>query len=192
MPAPPCRHQSPLHPPAPALPPWPAAALLACWLLPLAGCTPPPAPSTALANLARTNPAAVQTLMTYIAVRSQCEAPPGTGPFEPTQTPTKPVKLPVPPRVLAESLSTCAGVRFRIGGDGAPIDISVLREFPQGYGVGAVAHELIAQSRWAPRDDLAWHYAIFVHLSRAAVPGAAAPAAPPAFTLPPATEKTPA
>ena len=59
---------------------------------------------------------------------------------------------------LAEHVNGCAGVRFRIGRDGTPRDIQVLADYPVGYGFGDAVQQMVATTRWTPRDDLAWHY----------------------------------
>jgi hypothetical protein len=93
--------------------------------------------------------------------RTPCDAPAGTGPFERPPRPISTKTIPLPPRVLAEHVSGCAGVRFRIGPDGVARDITVMADYPLGYGFGETARQAIAGSVWAPRDDLAWHYIVF-------------------------------
>jgi hypothetical protein len=88
----------------------------------------------------------------------QCEAPWGTGPFTPMGRPVSTVSVPKPARALAEHVSGCGGVRFRIGSDGLPQDVEILAEYPAGYGYGEMVRQMIVSSRWAPRDDLSWHY----------------------------------
>jgi hypothetical protein len=92
--------------------------------------------------------------------RSPCDAPAGTGPFERTPRPVHTQTIPLPPRVLAEHVSGCAGVRFRIGPDGLAHDMTVMADYPPGYGFGETARQAIAASVWAQRDDLAWHYLV--------------------------------
>ncbi|MBV9784252.1 MAG: energy transducer TonB [Acidisphaera sp.] len=66
----------------------------------------------------------------------------------------------MPARALAEHVSGCAGVRFRIASDGSPHDITVMAEYPAGYGFGDTARAVIAAARWPPKDDEAWRYLI--------------------------------
>jgi hypothetical protein len=89
---------------------------------------------------------------------AQCAPPWGAGPFTPMGKPISGQAVPKPPRALAEHVTGCGGVRFRIGPDGAPQDVEVMAEYPVGYGFGDAVRELIETSRWAPRDDLSWHY----------------------------------
>jgi hypothetical protein len=89
---------------------------------------------------------------------AQCEPPWGTGPFTRVGNPISTQPVPKPARALAEHVSGCGGVRFRIGPDGAPQDVDVLAEYPVGYGFGDHVKALIENSRWSPRDDLSWHY----------------------------------
>ena len=91
---------------------------------------------------------------------SPCAAPRGTGPFEPLTPPVHVESIPKPQRALAEHVNGCAGVRFRIGRDGIPQDIQVMADYPAGYGFGDAVRQMVATSRWTPRDDLAWHYAV--------------------------------
>jgi len=89
---------------------------------------------------------------------SPCAPPWGSGPFTPMGKPVSTRDVPKPPRALAEHVSGCGGVRFRIGPDGTAQDIEVLADYPVGYGFGDTVRQMIATSRWAPRDDLSWHY----------------------------------
>jgi hypothetical protein len=89
---------------------------------------------------------------------SQCAPPWGSGPFTPMGKPIETVSIPKPARALAEHVSGCGGVRFRIGPDGTPQDVEVLADYPLGYGFGETVRQAVASSRWAPRDDLSWHY----------------------------------
>lgn len=91
---------------------------------------------------------------------SPCAAPAGTGPFERLSRPVASSSVPMPPKALAEHVDGCAGVRFRLGPDGAPRDIAVLAEYPLGYGFGATAYAAVAAARWPAKDDEAWRYII--------------------------------
>ena len=73
---------------------------------------------------------------------------------EPVQT----ASIPKPARAVAEHVNGCGGVRFRIGPNGMPQDIEVMADYPVGYGFGETVRQAVASSRWAPRDDLSWHY----------------------------------
>ncbi len=89
---------------------------------------------------------------------SQCLPPAGTGPFQAMPRPISTQSVDKPLRALAEHVSGCGGVRFRIGPNGEPEDVSVMAEYPLGYGFGETVRAMIVTSRWAPRDDLSWHY----------------------------------
>jgi hypothetical protein len=39
-------------------------------------------------------------------------------------------------------------------------DVVVMAEYPLGYGFAETARQALGVSRWAPRDDLAWHYIV--------------------------------
>jgi hypothetical protein len=93
--------------------------------------------------------------------RTPCDAPAGTGPFERTPQPIHTTSIPLSPRSLAEHIAGCAGVRFRIGPDGLAHDITVMADYPLGYGFGETARQTIEAAVWATRDDLAWHYIVF-------------------------------
>jgi hypothetical protein len=97
-------------------------------------------------------------------VASPCTPPWGSGPFTPMGKPIHTENVPKPPRALAEHVSGCGGVRFRIGPDGAPEDVEVLADYPVGYGFGDAVRQVVVTSRWAPRDDLSWHYLNFTIL----------------------------
>jgi len=91
---------------------------------------------------------------------SPCAAPAGTGPFEHVPPPLSSDKVQMPPRAVAEHVRGCAGIRFRIGPDGMPQDISILADYPYGYGFGESGQRIVASAKWAARDDLAWHYLV--------------------------------
>jgi hypothetical protein len=61
-------------------------------------------------------------------------------------------------------------VRFRISPDGTPCDITVVADYPVGYGFGDTAVQSIEAMAWPPRDDLAWHY-IVVNINPPPHPG---------------------
>ncbi len=92
--------------------------------------------------------------------RSPCTAPAGSGPFESLQAPYAHPPVPSPPRAVAEHVNGCAGIRFRIGPDGAPTDVEALTEYPIGYGFAETARAKVEAMRWAPRDDLSWRFLI--------------------------------
>ncbi len=53
----------------------------------------------------------------------------------------------------------CAGVLFRLGPDGRPIDLRVVVESPRGFGFGEVALKAIAATHFKPNpNDAGWHY----------------------------------
>ena len=89
---------------------------------------------------------------------SPCLPPAGTGPFQKMPHPISTQSVNKPLRALAEHVSGCGGVRFRIGPYGEPEDVTVMAEYPLGYGFGETVRQMIVTSRWAPRDDLSWHY----------------------------------
>jgi|GEM_PF-6978452 hypothetical protein len=91
---------------------------------------------------------------------SPCRAPAGTGPFEHLPHVVSSASVPMPPRAMAEHVNGCAGVRFRLAPDGSPTDITVMAEYPAGFGFGATASAAIAASRWPAKDDQAWRYMV--------------------------------
>jgi hypothetical protein len=91
---------------------------------------------------------------------SPCAAPAGTGPFEHVPPPLSSDKVQMPSRAVAEHVRGCTGIRFRIGSDGLPQDISILAAYPYGYGFGESGQRIVASAKWTPRDDLAWHYLV--------------------------------
>jgi hypothetical protein len=91
---------------------------------------------------------------------SPCTAPAGTGPFEHLANPVNHVTVPIPPKALADHVSGCAGVRFRIDPDGTPRDVVALTEYPLGSGFAHTAELAVADFRWPARDDRAWRYLI--------------------------------
>ncbi len=53
----------------------------------------------------------------------------------------------------------CAGVLFRLGPDGRPVDLRVVVEIPPGFGFGDAAEKAIAATRFRPDGaDAGWHY----------------------------------
>jgi hypothetical protein len=74
--------------------------------------------------------------------------------------PVNHVTVPIPPKALADHVSGCAGVRFRIDPDGTPRDVVALTEYPLGYGFAHTAELAVADFRWPARDDRAWRYLI--------------------------------
>ena len=53
----------------------------------------------------------------------------------------------------------CAGVLFRLGPDGRPVDLRVVVESPPGFGFGDAAEKAIAATRFRPDGaDAGWHY----------------------------------
>jgi hypothetical protein len=95
-----------------------------------------------------------------VAPPSPCSAPRGSGPYEHLQRPVSDPAVPLPPRALAEHVRGCAGLRFRIGPAGAPQDITLVAEYPVGYGFGDAGLAKLNGLRWAPTDDFAWHYLV--------------------------------
>ncbi len=93
-------------------------------------------------------------------VPSPCTAPANTGPFERLPHPVSGTTVPMPPRAMAEHVSGCAGVRFRLDADGRPRDIVVMAEYPVGYGFGQTASSAIEGARWPAKDDAAWRYLV--------------------------------
>ncbi len=91
---------------------------------------------------------------------SPCRAPAGTGPFERLPHPVSSAPVPMPPRALAEHVNGCAGVRFRLAPDGSPTDMTVMAEYPAGYGFGDTASAAITATRWPAKDDQAWRYVV--------------------------------
>jgi hypothetical protein len=89
-----------------------------------------------------------------------CNAPRGSGPFEPLQKPISDREMPFPARAKADHVSGCAGLRFRIGPDGVAQDVTLVAEYPLSYGFGEAGLAKLAVLRWAPRDDLASHYLV--------------------------------
>jgi hypothetical protein len=96
---------------------------------------------------------------------SPCSAPAGSGPFESAQGLLNPhsIKIVWSPEAIAANIHGCAGVRFRIGPDGVPQDVSVLTEYPVGYGLGDSILQAFPALRWTPRNDLAWHFVVINH-----------------------------
>ncbi len=91
---------------------------------------------------------------------SPCASPRGSGPFERLQQPIGGESVSAPPRAQAAHVAGCAGMRFRIGPDGVPTDVTLVAEYPIGYGFGEAGLYKLKTLRWPPRDDLAWHYLI--------------------------------
>jgi hypothetical protein len=96
---------------------------------------------------------------------SPCAAPAGSGPFERLEPPLNPhgIAIKWSPEAIAANIHGCVGVRYRIGPDGAPHDVTVLTEYPAGFGLGNSVLLAFSDLRWAPRDDLAWHFGIVYH-----------------------------
>ncbi len=96
---------------------------------------------------------------------SPCAAPAGSGPFERLEAPLNPHGIVInwSPEAVAANVHGCVGVRYRIGPDGAPQDVTVLTEYPAGFGLGNSVLLAFSDLRWKPRDDLAWHYGIVYH-----------------------------
>ncbi len=101
-------------------------------------------------------------------VHTPCDAPAGTGPFERTDRPAQSQPVRYPQRVIDENVAGCAGIRFRIGADGTPRDLTALTEYPLGYDFAATARQAIEATRWSPRDDLSWHYIVVIRRRAAA------------------------
>jgi hypothetical protein len=91
---------------------------------------------------------------------SPCRAPAGTGPFEHLDHAVSGTRVAMPARAMAEHVNGCAGVRFRLSPDGTPRDITLMAEYPTGYGFGATAMAAIAGGRWPAKDDDAWRYVV--------------------------------
>jgi len=91
-----------------------------------------------------------------------CAEPWGSGPFTEAGPMHSAAPITPPPRAAREHVRGCAGLRFRIGGDGLPTDIEVLVEAPDGYGFGEVAAQALGASRWAARRDESFHYITYV------------------------------
>jgi hypothetical protein len=96
---------------------------------------------------------------------SPCAAPAGSGPFERLEAPLNPhgIVISWSPEAVAANVHGCVGVRYRIGPDGAPQDVTVLTEYPAGFGLGNSVLQAFSDLRWKPRDDLAWHFGIVYH-----------------------------
>jgi hypothetical protein len=96
------------------------------------------------------------------AVHTPCDAPAGTGPFEHFGKPSQSQPVRWPERAISENVAGCAGARFRIGPDGAAQDVTVMAEYPAGYGFGDTIRQALETTRWPGRDDLAWHYLVII------------------------------
>ena len=92
--------------------------------------------------------------------RSPCAAPSSGGPYEHLSNPIYNPPLTLPDRALAEHVAGCAGVRFRLGADGVPQELTLMTEYPLGYGFGQRAMDKVSAMRWAPRDDLSWRFLV--------------------------------
>ena len=110
-------------------------------------------------GLASPPPAPMPQQQRRIDILAPCSAPAHSGPFERLPPPVVPGHLPKLARADAEQVTGCAGVRFRVGPDGAPRDITVMADYPVGYGFGDAGAQAIAGTRWSPMDDLSWRYA---------------------------------
>ena len=91
-----------------------------------------------------------------------CDAPAGAGPFTHTPRPQRSAPAKWSSRAAQDNVAGCAGVRFRIGPDGAARDLDVVTEYPLGYGFGATVRAAIAESAWAPGFDPGWHFLVIV------------------------------
>ena len=91
---------------------------------------------------------------------SPCNAPASGGPYEHLSNPVYNPVMTLPEKATAEHVNGCAGVRFRLGPDGVPQDITLVTEYPLGYGFGQYALGKISAMRWAPRDDLSWRFLV--------------------------------
>lgn len=107
---------------------------------------------------AQAGSAAPQQAATRVVVMNPCSPPRGSGPFTRAPNPVNHVQVHWSPRAVAANQPGCAGVKFRIGADGVQRDVEVLAEYPIGYGFGASVADAVKSARWAPTDDLAWHY----------------------------------
>ncbi len=94
----------------------------------------------------------------HVDILAPCSAPAGTGPFEKLPPAVRGGHVPTLERANAEHVAGCAGVRFRIGADGRARDITVMADYPVGYGFGQAGADAIADTQWAPMDDLSWRY----------------------------------
>ncbi len=94
------------------------------------------------------------------AASSPCAAPAGTGPYELLPRPVYSANTPMPSRAMAEHVNGCAGIRFRLNPDGTPTDISIVADYPAGYGFGETGRAAVQATRWPGRDDAAWRYFI--------------------------------
>jgi hypothetical protein len=101
------------------------------------------------------------------AIHTPCDAPAGTGPFERPGAPTHSEPVRWPERAISENVAGCAGARFRIGPDGSAQDVTVMADYPAGYGFGDTIRQALTVSRWAARDDLAWHYLVIIRKASA-------------------------
>ena len=92
--------------------------------------------------------------------RSPCTAPAGSGPYEHLSNPIYNPEMALPDRALAAHVNGCAGVRFRLGEDGVPRDVTLVTEYPLGYGFGQRALDKVSAMRWEPKDDLSWRFLV--------------------------------
>jgi hypothetical protein len=79
----------------------------------------------------------------------------------------------------AQHVSGCAAVAFQITRDGKATNISVLREFPPGYGYGTAVSDEVRRSTFAPpTSEQDWYYraaSVGFAGKRPAVPGQIVP-----------------
>ncbi len=84
----------------------------------------------------------------------------------------------------AASLSGCAAVAFQLTHDGKARNITVLREFPIGYGYGTAVSEVIRQATFTPpTSEDTWYYRAITNLYVVKT----TPLAPAPGSLPPQT-----
>ena len=65
-----------------------------------------------------------------------------------------------PAAARAARINGCVGVLFRLRADGVPVDVKVVAEDPDGYGLGAYVAEQLAAARFEPSGDDGWHYEV--------------------------------
>ncbi|HTZ69543.1 MAG TPA: energy transducer TonB [Acetobacteraceae bacterium] len=114
----------------------------------------------AAGSVSATPPMHVLPPLPHPRAASPCSAPAGTGPFERLPKPLTSFPVVTPARAKIEHITGCAGVRFRIGPDGHAQDITLMAEYPLGYGFGDAALHWLSTATWPPHDDLAGHYAV--------------------------------
>lgn len=92
--------------------------------------------------------------------QSRCNAPPSVGPTKHLPQPVDFTQLYAPPLAAQAHVSGCGGVKFRIGPDGAATDITVVVEYPLGYGFADAARAQVANMRWETKNTAAWRYLV--------------------------------